>query len=190
MGPIGLFSESCVDGPLDSRVKVRILTGGSIAIMCPACWRGIMTAGPDGFRDPVPNSPAAAKADALTGFSGSSVRPIVISSNSFTPAPTHARGVHRPRPGKHHARHRGLCRLGHPVTQSQPKPPGGSTPVMPEPPHQRWSGAGKLHRSSSSPRPCGRFCWQVRRRRVCAACGAAELATIPSSAGCLASKRR
>jgi hypothetical protein len=25
---------------------MRILTGGSIAIMCPVCWRGIMTAGP------------------------------------------------------------------------------------------------------------------------------------------------
>jgi hypothetical protein len=29
---------ACVDGPLDARGKVRILTGGSIAIMCPALW--------------------------------------------------------------------------------------------------------------------------------------------------------
>ena len=28
---------ACVDGPLDARGKMRILTGGSIAIMCPAC---------------------------------------------------------------------------------------------------------------------------------------------------------
>ena len=27
---------ACVDGPSDARGKVRILTGGSIAIMCPA----------------------------------------------------------------------------------------------------------------------------------------------------------
>jgi hypothetical protein len=27
-----------VDGPSDARGKVRILTGGSIAIMCPALW--------------------------------------------------------------------------------------------------------------------------------------------------------
>ncbi len=26
-----------VDGPFDSRASLRILTGGSIAIMCPAC---------------------------------------------------------------------------------------------------------------------------------------------------------
>jgi hypothetical protein len=26
----------CVDGPLDARAELRILTGGSIAIMCPA----------------------------------------------------------------------------------------------------------------------------------------------------------
>jgi hypothetical protein len=28
---------ACVDGPLDARGKMRILTGGSTAIMCPAC---------------------------------------------------------------------------------------------------------------------------------------------------------
>ena len=27
----------CVDGPLDARASMRILTGGSIASMCPAC---------------------------------------------------------------------------------------------------------------------------------------------------------
>ena len=35
-----------------------------------------MTAGPDGIRDPVPNSRAASKATGFSGFSGSSVRPI------------------------------------------------------------------------------------------------------------------
>ena len=58
---------ACVDGPSDARGKMRILTGGSIAIMCPACWRGNMAAGPDGFRDPAPNNEAALKAVAGTG---------------------------------------------------------------------------------------------------------------------------
>jgi hypothetical protein len=48
------------NGPSDARGKVRILTGGSIAIMCPASdGRGTMTAGPDGVRDPAPNTKAA-----------------------------------------------------------------------------------------------------------------------------------
>ena len=61
----------CVDGPLDARASLRILTGGSIASMCPACRRGTMSAGPDGIRDPAPNSFAASKAGTLIGFSGS-----------------------------------------------------------------------------------------------------------------------
>jgi hypothetical protein len=32
--PVGI--GACVDGPSDAREKARILTGGSIAIMCPA----------------------------------------------------------------------------------------------------------------------------------------------------------
>src|SRR5208337_4289809 len=84
---------ACVDGPLDAREKTRSLTGGSIAIMCPACRRGAMTAGPDGVRDPVPNTDAASQAFAPSGFSGSSVRPIVISFSSFTPASTRGSGV-------------------------------------------------------------------------------------------------
>src|SRR5215213_283246 len=54
----------------------------------------------DGIRDPVPNSCAASRATGLCGFSGSSVRPIVISLRSFTPASTRARaglGEHLPR---------------------------------------------------------------------------------------------
>src|SRR5271165_402816 len=53
----------------------------------------LMTAGPDGVRDPVPNTDAALKAVATRGFSGSSVRPIVISLCSFTPASTRGRTV-------------------------------------------------------------------------------------------------
>src|SRR5215213_649544 len=49
-----------------------------------------MTAGPDGIRDPVPNTDAAWRAVAPHGFSGSSVRPIVISFRSVTPASTRA----------------------------------------------------------------------------------------------------
>ena len=52
-------SDSGVDGPVNARAKLRILTGGSIAIICSAFRRGVMTAGPDGFRDPVPNKVAA-----------------------------------------------------------------------------------------------------------------------------------
>ena len=48
-----------------------------IAIMCPACFTQLMTAGPDGVRDPVPNTDAASKAGATSGFSASSVRLIV-----------------------------------------------------------------------------------------------------------------
>jgi hypothetical protein len=29
--------RACVDGPSDARASKRILTGGSIASMCPAC---------------------------------------------------------------------------------------------------------------------------------------------------------
>src|SRR4051794_23682268 len=53
-----------------------------------------MTAGPDGFRDPVPNKHAASRAVTLDGFSGSSVLPIVISFCSFTPASTRGRAKH------------------------------------------------------------------------------------------------
>jgi hypothetical protein len=34
---IGVFRRACVDGPSDARASKRILTGGSIASMCPAC---------------------------------------------------------------------------------------------------------------------------------------------------------
>src|ERR1700727_1286370 len=47
-----------------------------------------MTAGPDGFRDPVPNNPAASRATGSNGFFGSSGRPIVISVSSCTLAST------------------------------------------------------------------------------------------------------
>src|SRR3984885_15824274 len=60
--------------------------------MCPACRRGTMSAGPDGIRDPDPNNFATSKAGTLIGFSGSSVRPIVISFSSFIPASTRAYG--------------------------------------------------------------------------------------------------
>jgi hypothetical protein len=112
---------ACVDDPLDARGRMRNLTGGSTAIMCPACCRGAMTAGPDGVRDPVPNMDAASKAGATSGFSGSSVRPIVISFGSFIPASTRGfGGLCLP------ARYRGPCHVGHPDAQSRPKPRGGS----------------------------------------------------------------
>ncbi len=84
--------------PLGARGSLRILTGGSIASMCAACRRGTMSAGPDGIRDPAPNNFAASKAGTLIGFSGSSVRPIVISFSSFIPASTRAYGDDRQTP--------------------------------------------------------------------------------------------
>ena len=38
---VALPSVPCVDGPLDAREKMRSLTGGSIAIMCPASHEGV-----------------------------------------------------------------------------------------------------------------------------------------------------
>src|ERR1039458_897529 len=52
-----------------------------------------MAAGPDGIRDPAPNKPAASRAIDPTRFSGSSVRPIVISFSTFTLQRPAARGV-------------------------------------------------------------------------------------------------
>jgi hypothetical protein len=54
-----------------------------------------MTAGLDGFRDPVPNSTSTSKAEGTTGFSGSSVRPIVISMSSLPRQPRAAQKAAR-----------------------------------------------------------------------------------------------
>src|ERR1700676_4917375 len=80
-------------------LRREILTGGSIASMCPACRRGTMSAGPDGIRDPAPNNFAGESRHA-NRVSGSSVRPIVISISSFIPALTRAYGdgQHMPTP--------------------------------------------------------------------------------------------
>jgi hypothetical protein len=163
------------------------------------------------------------------------------SHSAFSPR-HHARGVHRPRPGTHHVRHRDPCLLGNLVAQSRPKPRGGSTAWSSErssatiarnasaialscwlsgsassqPAYSafkrprrwchstvgsasadrwatcannrctsracgaiaclafcaghglfidRWTGGGKPHRSSSSPRQCGRSCWPVASLR-------------------------
>src|ERR1700733_4607827 len=72
-----------------------------------------MTAGPDGIRDPNPNTCAASRAGAPNGFSGSSVRPIVISFSSFTPASTRVSSGHQLMPACRPTRHRDPCRLGH-----------------------------------------------------------------------------
>src|ERR1700733_7542273 len=57
------------------------------------CWGGSTAAGPDGVRDPNPNMNAASKACTPRGFSGSSLRPIVISFSSFPPASTRVQAV-------------------------------------------------------------------------------------------------
>ena len=126
---------ACVDGPLDAREKMRSLTGGSIAIMCSACRRGAMTAGPDGVRDPVPNTDAASQAVATSGFwiVGSTDRHLI---QLFHPGINARFRRHRLLPVGRDARHRDPCQAGHLVVQSRPKPRGGSLPVMPQPP--RW----------------------------------------------------
>jgi len=103
--------DPCVDGPLDAREKVRYRTGRSIAIMCPAFVTRRMSAGPDGVRDPLPSNDAASKAVVRNGFSGSSVRPIVISFSSFTLASTRGLDGRRLLPTTRPARHRDPCRL-------------------------------------------------------------------------------
>ena len=77
---------------------MRVLTGGSIAIMCPASRRRIMTAGPDGLRGPNPyvDGQAVVQFKALVGS--------LKDANSVTlPAPCsrqrvyfYPRGVTRP----------------------------------------------------------------------------------------------
>ena len=83
----------CGRPPGCKRKKMRILTGGSIAIMCPICWRGSTGRWPRWGPRSKPNTNAALKACAPNGFSGSSVRPIVISFSSFTPASTRVLAV-------------------------------------------------------------------------------------------------
>ena len=75
-----------------------------------------MTAGPDGFRDPAPNNPAASKAETLNGvlwIVGSTDRHLIQLFHPGTSA--RSRRVHRPRPGKHRA---GL-RVGAAITEGK-----------------------------------------------------------------------
>ena len=59
-------------------------------------------------------------------------------------------------------------------------------PVMALPPRRRWKDGGMPRRSSSAPRRHAPSCWQARRPRACAVCGAARPATTCSSACCQA----
>src|SRR5271165_6815612 len=72
-----------------------------------------MSAGPDEVRDPVPNIGAALTAFERNGFSGSPIRPVVISLSSFTPASTRGPGNDRLVPADRHARHRDPWHMGH-----------------------------------------------------------------------------
>src|ERR1700686_1274714 len=65
-----------------------------------------MSAGPDGVRDPVPNIRAALTAFEHNGFSGSPIRPVVISFSSFIPASTRGPGGDRLVPADPPARRR------------------------------------------------------------------------------------
>jgi hypothetical protein len=100
----------CVDGPLDAREKVSKLTGGSIAIMCPAVSTRRHVRWPRWGPRSIPSNDTASKAAVQNGFFGSSVRPAVISFSSFIPASTRGSGGHRRMPISRRARHRGPCR--------------------------------------------------------------------------------
>jgi len=99
--------------PFECKSKTRLPAIMSIAVMCPACWRGVMAAGPDGFRDPVPSKPAASKAIDRNGFSGSTVRPIVISFSFHILASTGGGTAAGPCRPCFPARYLGPCRMGH-----------------------------------------------------------------------------
>ena len=104
-----------MDGPLDASAKLRNPTGGSIAIMCPACWRGSMAAGPDGIRDPAPNRLAASKSRCprrVLRIVGSTDRHL---SQHFHPSATRGPGGGRRLPVARATRHRAPHRARRPV---------------------------------------------------------------------------
>jgi hypothetical protein len=51
--------QAVIHGPRGSRENLQRIGGGSIAVMCPALMCGVMTAGPDGFRERHPNNAPA-----------------------------------------------------------------------------------------------------------------------------------
>ena len=117
---------ACVDGASDARGKVRILTGRSIAIMCPA----LLTRHHDRWPRWYPRSRPKHMRDfesrctkRVLWIVGSTDRHLI---RSFTPASTRGSGGHRLMPAVRPMRHRGPCRLGHLDVQSRPKPRGGS----------------------------------------------------------------
>src|SRR5207248_1849238 len=96
-------------GPLDARVEAKELcrcgcgrewtapwmqglrqknSVGAVAVVCPACLLRHMAAGPDGFRDPLPNGRSTLLATTLHGLCGSSDRPISIFPSSPAPRQT------------------------------------------------------------------------------------------------------
>jgi hypothetical protein len=105
------YLVACVDGASGTREEMTRPTGGTIVIICPACWRGSMAVGPDRIRDPVPNTDEASQAGAINGFDASSVRPIA-SSFGFSPRHHRAFGRFGRLPFCLAARHRDPYRLG------------------------------------------------------------------------------
>ena len=80
------------------------------------CWRGSTAAGPNGVRDPNPNTNAALKAFAPNGFSGSSVRSDRHLIQLFHPGiNTRSGGSWTIAAPRRCARHRDPCRSGHPL---------------------------------------------------------------------------
>src|SRR5271170_6824794 len=66
--------------PLVQGVSEKNPDAVRFAVVCPACVLRPAAAGPDGFRDPLPNGKVTLVAATLRGFCGSSDRPISICS--------------------------------------------------------------------------------------------------------------
>jgi hypothetical protein len=77
-GQGGVVRRAYVDGPVGARGEGKEFRSGAVAVVCRACMLRHAAAGPDGFRDPLPNGKVTLLAATLHGFCGSSDRPISI----------------------------------------------------------------------------------------------------------------
>jgi hypothetical protein len=117
---------ACVDGPLDAREKVRNLTGGSIAIMCPALSTRLYDRWPrwDPRSSPKHGCDFASRCKKRVLWIVGPTDCHLI--QLFHPGLNARFRCHRLMPVGRDARYLGPCQSGHLVVQSRPKPRGGS----------------------------------------------------------------
>src|ERR1700722_18320843 len=118
---------SCVDSPLDAREKVRHLTGGSIAIMCPALSARFHDRWPRWGPRPSPKQTCGFESrdvNRVLWIVGSTDRHLIL---LFHPG-TYTRFRRSPADADKAATRVIVAHAvwGHPVVQSRPKPRGGS----------------------------------------------------------------